>query len=260
MEVDLTRSREHLSRTLGELNTIEELKIGWTRNTEIECELVREQQFAGSARRKVESLHTFSKWKHLAINASVMSFALVGQYPKACILLSCSISSSGVVRLEATTDSSLYERTGGSVKRHLKYIGIFVETRVLTLCASICLERLDHPTQIGSYLRKLEWEFGRIEDTAAEIAMIRQRYKAVLKQSESTKSDFELVVMFGKPPKLQATFIVSSNFLFSPLNVVLDTLEGPDNSEDIQKLLVKKAKPGFGCLARTCGILCAFVR
>lgn len=258
MEDEVDKSRHHGAQKLEELTVIEGLLTAWGVHEDMFNQTSSEQQLGGSAQRNVMSLNCFCKWKPIGINSRTMSFTMMGPCPKACLHVECLSLPSGGVKLEACIKPTLFKKTNGLMQRQLKSVLHFVENRVAAIYSSVHMRQLDHPSDIGNFLRRIEWQFGRLEDTAAEMAMIHRRYKAVL--SASKTSDFNLVVSFGTPPKLRATFVISDDFLFSPISVSLESADSRIDTGALQNLLVKKEKPGFGCLARTCGIISAFLK
>lgn len=245
-------------------------------NQDLLTQLQALEQETEAAQRKIESLNVLRIWENISLKASSMTFALVGACPKGCISVSCKVMSSNVVRLDSRIETGLFKDNQRSKFKQLKPIMNFVEVRTVSLCSSINMNELSHPNCIASYLRNIEWKFARIQEIAAELVLIRNRYRTTLVQvvgPTTTTSDFNLIVRFGSSLKrtvITASFLVSETYIFSS-NIVLDIVVDDDQKEreaetkqqlldieTIQKLLRKRTKQGFGYLSRACGILSAF--
>ena len=108
-----------------------------------------------------------------------MSFVLLGPCPNGCLKICIDVTSSGQIRLESCICPDHFQRKGGILHRQVKSVLTFVESRVYSMCSSINEVQLNHPSQIGPFLQEIEWQLGRIEEAAVELAMIRRRYKAM---------------------------------------------------------------------------------
>jgi hypothetical protein len=264
VEEKLERSKRYLEVAREEERLVEGLTVACMNNDYVVNSLVSEKRAASSSERKVATLKGLRKWKPSTITASELSFNLIGPCPKACILLSCFISSSGTVACKAHIQPNLFEHKRNPVYKQFKPVASFIETHVSAICASISQKQLDSPRQIGSLLRRVEWALGRLEDTTAELAMLKRRYKANLLTKKSRDSlDFDVEVDFfypGNSAMLRATFGLSDAYPFSPVSVNLEAFQEQVDVAAIQKILLKNAKPGFGYLSRTCDVVSAFVR
>jgi hypothetical protein len=260
LENDVGRSQQYLECFAEDVRVVEAINSGWARCEELDSDTKKEQHMAWSVQKNISSLNYFWKWRPEAINPSKMAFILSGPSPKSSISISCLVGMSGTVTFQAQIQPELVERPKRSLQKQIKSMLHFVERRASTICSFIQSSQLESPSQIGSFLRTIEWKFGRMEDAAAEIAMIRRRYKTTFSFEKSVmNSDSELIVSFGVPTKLRATFFVSDAYLFAPIDVQVEAVETTLDVAALQYLLVKKAKPGFGCLARTCGIISAHI-
>jgi hypothetical protein len=261
MEKNLDRCQLHLRNSLDELAMIEKFGVASSCHDGGLTDLIKQQQTVESAQRSVMSLNSLRRWKPLQLNASCMSFVLLGPCPNACLKISIDVGSSGEIRLESSICPDHFQRKGGILHRQVKSVLNFVESRVSSISSYINMVKLNQTNQIGPFLQEIEWQLGRIEEAAVELAMIRRRYKAMLTSNPPTAEPrFVLVIGFGNPIKVRATFDVTDISLFSPFNLFLDSMDRTVNMEELEKLLLKTAKPGFGSLARVCGIISAFVK
>lgn len=219
---------------------------------------------AESAERSFVTLKGMSKWKPFIVSETQLSFQYIGLCPKSCIAMSFQISSLKPVKCVATVESKLFQNHGSLSAKQLGSVSSFIQARVNALCDAACQQQLQSPHEISSLLRSLDWELGRLEHTASELAQLKRRYQAYLTPAQlPNSSHFQLEIEFAgqsRSAKLRATFEISEDYPFSPLNVCLDTFDEQVDVEAIRKLLIKNAKPGYGYLSRTCDVIAAFLQ
>jgi hypothetical protein len=229
--------------------------------SQLTSELSGSRAAAESSEAGYSTITGINKWRPMELDESELSFQLVGPSPKTCVFISFQVTDIGPIACKARIQPNLYpkHKARSSMRFETRSIASFLEQRAADVCAMACKERLDTPSQIGAFLRRLEWELGRAEHTAVELAMLERRYKADISPNPSS---VELTVEFAsktRAAKLLATFELSAAYPFSPLNVCLDA-EGQVDVEAMRKLLIKNAKPGFGYLSRNCDVIAAYLR
>lgn len=191
------------------------------------------------------------------MNSSKMVFSLLGPCPEACISISCTTSTSGIVTFSAKTEPSLFSSTRKSILTKSNHILKFIEAQAMELSSFVRETRLKHPKCIGPFLREVEWTHGRSLELAAEIAIVGRRYKTILSPIKDSPSDFVLVIDFGL--KRRAQFRISNKKLFLHVSVDFKDTENDPTVESLQKVLKKTANPGIGYLAHTCDIISASI-
>lgn len=192
------------------------------------------------------------------MNDSELSFHYLGQNPASCVAVSFAILSTRVL-CQVKPCPEIFSKCASG--RPTKADAQYLKVAIADLCSGAARQIISSPTEIGSMLQLLEWKIGRLEQTAVELAMLRRRYNAQLQRPSSAGNYVQLEVEFvGKSNKLLAYFEISPSYPFSAVSIGMDLLEGTVDMEDIQKQLIKHAKPGFGYLSRTCDVVAAYVR
>ncbi len=201
------------------------------------------------------------RWKAPAISERELTFQYVGPTTDACVALTFTISKLGEVKCLAVPVNASAENTRNLVCLRVPLLSPFVKARVQSLCNEWSAKTFQHTSQISDGLRHFQWQMGRLEQTAMELLVLRRRHGAILTSSDGDVSTFKVEVDFcGCPSKLSASFELTTDYPFAPMNVILNTFEGSVDIEKIRALLIKNAKPGFGYLSRTCDVISACVR
>jgi hypothetical protein len=230
-------------------------------NQVLSTKLIEDEKAAISFKRKCDTLKGAVKFKPSILEANDFSFLYDGSSPKSCVVLSFHGSSTNSVSCDAKVDSSTFQNHGTMEANRLATVSSFVQVRVASLCGKVCRQTLHGLSEIPPYLRQLDWELGRLEGTAKEIAVLKERYRNQVSLNRVTDSShFHLKIHFTSlsgQSQLGASFEVREEYPFSPIIVCLDTFSEKINVEALQQLLVKNAKPGFGYLSRLCDIVAA---
>ena len=249
MESDIKLIQQESEQNQQSLKIIDMISAAYSENKNKIHDLAHEQENAESLCRKVDTLTSFRKLKVLSIDRNILRFAYLGPCPVACFEIACFIQSDGTVYFETKQDHTLFIKRKSGMERRVKSIERFLHVYISTIFANIHFERLSHPNLLGPYIRRLEWDFSRLEDAAWEILIVVRRYDAILRRVVSCESDFELIVLFGS--KMRVTFLLSQNDSFSPLKYKIEPFSYHLDVDTLVKLVRKEVKPGFGCLART---------
>jgi hypothetical protein len=261
MEEELVRSEGYMASVRSEHEVVGGIINMLSTRSQLTSDLSGSRAVAQTSETRYSTIMGINKWRPQELNEEGLSFQLVGPSPKTCVFISFQVAGTGPIVCKARIQPNLYpkNKARSSMRFKTRSILSFLEQRAANLCTMACKERLDKPTQIGPFLRQLEWDLGRVEHTALELSMLERRYTAAISPNPSS---VELKIEFAsqtKDAKLLATFELSAAYPFSPLNVCLDT-EGQVDIEAMQKLLIKNAKPGFGYLSRTCDVIAAHLR
>jgi hypothetical protein len=262
MEAELLRSQGCLDAAIQEDQALEDVAGAILNNRTLTKSLTEREPAADSAERSFVTLKGVTNWKPSTIDEAELSFQYVGPCPTN-ITLSFQISSQSSVKCIATVLPKLFHKHGSRGAKQHAQVSSFLQTRAAALCAAVCHEQMHTPHEIGPLMRRFEWQLGRLERTSAEVATLKRRYQAMLTPSQlPDSSNYQLEIDFSGPSgpsKLRATFEISEEYPFSPLNICLDTFDEQVDVEAIHKLLVKNAKSGFGYLSRTCDVIAAFL-
>jgi hypothetical protein len=249
-----------LEKSQKELTNVEEYVEGIQSYERTVSSLCEQKRLAESNQRAVTSISAIHCCQPISIKSASMSFSVAGKFPKTCVKVSCLITKDGRFILESTMQSDLFPRKSRMVKRGTKFVSPFIEACVAHVCSNFGGIHLEHLQHIGPYLNKLGWQLARIEDIAVEVDMVRQRYPCTLKANNvnGRNANFSLVVGFGTPTKLQATFDLSER-LFVSRHPKLLYVDKTLNHQHVERVLKHSAWTGYGSLAHTCAIIAAMI-
>jgi hypothetical protein len=217
-----------------------------------------------AAGRKWTTLKGLNAWLPRAISSTEMTFSYIGPCPKACVTVSFALSGPSSVLCKANVDPLAFPKNKSRNGGKLQLVMPLLVSRTSLLCEKMSSEKAN-PTEIGAFLRRNGWELSRIEITASELALLQRRYRASLSPSSLSGEGLMhvLEVDFQSRTtscKIRGSFFVSDAYPFDALNTQLDLLEGDTLLDELQQLLVKNAKPGFGYLSRMCDVISAYLR
>lgn len=262
MEAKLERTRAYSESAAKEEQVLSGVTTAVSENITLTNSLKEEEPAAESMEQGFVTLKGITKWKPAVLNEQELSFHYIGPAPKACMTVSFQISPSKSVKCTASVQPKLFHQHRARGSKRSPTMPSFLQRQVAAFCHSIEQQQLDSPKQIGSFLRQLEWQLGRMEHTASELATLIRRYQAVLQLSDDS-STVQLEVEFAGgsgSKKLRAIFDITDAYPYAPLNVCLDTFEEKVDVESMRKLLLKNAKPGFGYLSRTFDVIAAYTK
>lgn len=194
----------------------------------------------------------FSRLKPVHLREDEIAYEYIGPNPDACFELKCRPCEEKQWRCFLQPCKALFSKFVG---RMLKSVTPLYQTRLQFLAQQIA-NTYFQPNELREILRDIEMNLNRLHQTAFEIASLLQRYQAFLYGDDRGCVLCEVHVGKGEK-KIVATFEVSEGYPFSPVTV---DVEGDTDLEEIQRILKRGAKPGFGFIARTCNMLQAHLQ
>jgi hypothetical protein len=216
-----------------------------------------------TAGRKWNTLKGLNVWTVRTMTSTEMTFSYIGPCPKACVTVSFALSGASSVSCQARVDPLAFPKHKSRNGGKLQPVMPLLASRTSLLCEKMSREKAN-PTQIGAFLRRNGWDLYRIELTASELALLQRRYRATLSSNLSGEGNAHILeVDFQSRTTtrtIRGSFFISDAYPFDALNTQLVLLEGETELDELQQLLVKNAKPGFGCLSRTCDVISAYLR
>jgi hypothetical protein len=259
MEGDFLMLQESFDKTTMEANMYSDLINSIKENRALSTALGNEEESAMALSQKYDTLRGAMKFKPALLKDSNFKFQYHGSSSKTCMILSFLITSPTSVTCDAKVDAAKYENPFTTESSRLATMSTFLQVRMAGMCDKLCQTTLRSASEIALKLRRVEWEMGRLEGTAKEIAVLKERYR---NNVQFTRIDdsllFQLKLIFTSQSglrRLSVSFQITEAYPFSPLDICLDTFDEKIDVEALQKLLVKNAKPGFGYLSRICDIL-----
>jgi len=261
MEAKLERSRGYLESATKEDQMISAVTAAISENRSLTNNVREMETVAESMEQGYITQNGISRWEPSRLDEQELSFHYIGPCPKACIAVAFPMSNPSSVTCSATVQPKLFRGSGAQSSKFPLAVTGFLQRQATIICQSNNKIRLCSPKLIGQFLQQLEWQLGRTERTASELAALIRRYRAVLQLSDDS-STVQLEVEFAGrngSSKLRAVFDITDNYPFAPLNVCLDTFGEKVDVECMRKLLIKNAKPGFGYLSRTCAVVEAYI-
>lgn len=212
--------------------------------------------------RKYSYAKGIHRWKAPIISENEITFHYIGPTEDTRVVMTFTVSKEGEVNCVAKVANSIMEVFPENSRcLRIPLLTRFFKARTQALCTEWSGKVLSNASEISEVLRHFQWQMGRLEQTGMELLVLRRRYAAILTSSNDDVSTFKVEVDFsGMPSKLSASFELTKDYPFAPLNVILDSFEGSVDIEKIRKLLMKNAKPGVGYLSRTCDVISAFVQ
>lgn len=237
---------------------VSDLSDNASRHLSLTCELEGLIPVGATAGLKWNTLKGLNVWMARTMTSTEMTFSYIGPCPKACVTVSFALSGTSSAPCMASVDPLAFPKHKSRNGGKLKSVMPLLVSRTSLLCEKMSHEKVD-PTQIGAFLRRNGWDLCRIELTASELALLQRRYRATLSSNLSGEGHtYVLEVDFQSRTtsrKIRGSFIISEAYPFDALNTQLDLLEGETLLDELQQLLVKNAKPGFGYLSRTCDVI-----
>jgi hypothetical protein len=261
LEGDLHMFQENFDKATMEANMFSNLMNSIKENRAISIAIDSEEESAMALSQKYDTLWGAMKFKPALLKDPNFKFQYHGSSPKTCMMLSFQITSPTSVLCGAKVDATKYENPFTTESNRLATMSMFLQIRMADMCNKLCQTTLRSASDISPELRRVEWEMGRLEGTAKEIAVLKERYRSIVQFSRIDDSLlFQLKLTFTSQSglrRLGASFQITEAYPFSPLDICLDSFDESIDVETLQKLLVKYAKPGFGYLSRICDILAA---
>jgi hypothetical protein len=264
MESQLRRSKRYLDTTNEETRSLSEAVQAISLQFSLSQKRETIQRDARALSRKYKTTKGLHKWVPVNLTEDHISFHYVGPSPESSVELSFHPSSLEGVTCIAHVDKGIFQAYSSRLPSRVRIVSSFLQTRTASLTDEISSKTLSSPHQIGGVLRHFELLMGRHAQTASELVVLHRRYNAILAPSQIARSpNFQVEVDFSsssRSAKLSVAFELSDAYPFAPLNVCLDTFEGTVDVDELRRLLIKNAKPGFGYLSRTCDVIAAYLR
>lgn len=259
MEAKLARAESYLAAAKTDSELVVGLSVGQAQQDELHGKLLGEKGLAHCSEQDYASVAGMGKFMPAFMSEKELSYQFVGPCSSSCVSVSFKIPSLGKVDCDAVVKPGLFAKFSG---RPIKAAGSFVKCPVEQLCSEVSQTKLLSTREIHSFLRLVEWKICRLLHTASELAMLNRRYAAKVQSTGegNTVLEVDFCSKAGAAKKLMATFEMTQAYPFAPLNVDLDVFEGEVDMGELQNVLIKNAKPGFGYLSRTCDVIAAFLR
>jgi hypothetical protein len=149
-------------------------------------------------------------------------------------------------------------------KRLPKLVAEYLGIKNEKLCSSMQRLKQTNAWDMKRTLRSHAWTRCRLEVICSELSMLHRRYNASLATQENGDGDETLNVtvefsQVGSHVKLSGRFELTSSYPFGFLNTQVQQTGRQVDLDDLQGLLMKNAKPGFGYLSRTVAVINAFL-
>lgn len=117
--------------------------------------------------------------------------------------------------------------------------------------------------EIPNIMQNIEFQIGRIELIAHEIANLGNKYDSVLEHNSKTGA-FALTLDFisrTQTAKLRAVFdVVDEDYPFTPLDAVLENVIGVKEVDKVGEIVKRNVEPGFGYLKRACDTIAVYMK
>ena len=201
---------------------------------------------AGSSRAKYQMIESISRWESVRMIPSSMSFKFLGSFPESSLLLVFNLANKNRdVRMRAKFDSSGYKPRAGSLGKLSVSAASLLKRKTREIVAGYQKVPMQDPSDIGLLLRNLDWQIGRLEHLAVELATAANRYESnILLGGGDVALEVELTGCL-------ATVELNSHYPFQPLKVRVDVFEGHQiEIIPLQRHLVRHVKPGYEYMTR----------
>lgn len=260
LESEIKRSQMSIEKSQSDQRLVIDMDSAMRQNASLQAAASCQGSEAETSERRWVTLKGINKFKPVVINESTLCLHYVGICPQTCISVSFDISRQPITCL-ALPEPRAFNHSRHGIIRLSKQVLPFVKARVRSICKSASENITESPDAVKFAVHKLAWELGRLEHTTSELLFLQKRYEATFVLERET--DCFVEIDFAVPEsgtKVSTTFELSSAYPFSPLQVCLDLLDGDTDMENLRKLLIKNAKPGFGYLSRTCDVIASSLR
>jgi hypothetical protein len=241
------------------------------RNAEAEAEKQRKMKAAleptslkaVQVHREYSIITGLSRFKLSHFSTTLLNFNYLGLCPAACFSISFALHSSTSVKCRAEANPTIFEqpeRTTSDSTRALP--SRFFETFTPIICAEVSGTTLSGVSMVGEYLRQIDWQVCRLEETAAEVQHLKRRYKVVedLSSSAMSESAYTVRVDFfnrSQEQQLSVYFDIGRSYPFSWVNNRVVCNGNEFDVEWLDRYLSQHSKSGPGWLARTCDTISA---
>lgn len=260
LESDLTRSQEYLTTTKTEHQAFLNAVAAVEDQRYLASNLTKFTAESQSAERRFVTLEGATKWKLSKANEAELTINYLGPCSSVCMSLT---STPSTQECTLTKCPALYQKVSLQRAKQLASMTPFLQKCVTTICENVSQVRYA-PQQLVQLFNRLDLQMTRVENTATELAMLKRRYNAKISPCKASRSNtFAIEIIFVNKSNvaiLRATFEISQQYPFSPLDVCLDTFDDLIDVGLMRKLLIKNAKPGFGYLSRTCDIIATRIK
>lgn len=184
-----------------------------------------------------------------------LQFNILGPSPSSCLVVTFVLTDQSTVKCQALLKPELFSKNGNILPKSLS---IFFKSRVSALCDIISSKRLGSHTEIGTFLRQIEWEFCRLISVGSELSLILKRYKnkaRIIKLEDNGKLLLNIQFSGRRDAALNASFELNAGYPLDPAPVTFNVVKGKIDVALIRKQTLKNPKTGYGYLSRTCDML-----
>jgi hypothetical protein len=252
---------EDLERELKSLQLrnelLENLRIAEA-ETEKQCKTRAELEStclkAVKAHREYSVMTGLGRFKLSHFSPSRLNIDYVGSCPAACFSISFALHSSTSVNCSAEANPNVFEQPERTTRA---LPSRFFETFTPIICAEVSGTTLSGVSMVGEYLRQVDWQVCRLEETAAEVQHLKRRYKVVEDVSSSARSESPYTVQVdffnrSQEQQLSVYFDIGRSYPFSWVNNKVVCNGNEFDVEWLDRYLSQHSKSGPGWLSRTC--------
>lgn len=242
------------------LENLRDLEVATERHRKTTAAMESTCSQAVQVQREYSIMTGLSRFKVSHFSPTRMIFDFVGCCPAACFSILFTLEETSRVNCRAEANPSAFEK-GECSSPVLS--SRFFETFTPIICAEVSATTLSSASMVGEYLRRIEWQVCRLEQTGLEVEHLKRRYKVVEEESSAkigSGSVYSVRVDFfsrSKERQLSVSFDIDRAYPFSWVDNKVACNDNAFNLEWLDRYLSQHSKSGPGWLSRTCDTISA---
>lgn len=256
IEADLEAAENELLHTRQESQKIGSLLNSLEEKRDLETGLSRDRKIVEKKFEALTMIEGIHNWKVVRADASKISIEFSGAIPELCFRLNFLVMSSGSVISEVAGGVSL-DRPKEVHRQFTPSVKAFLAERSQLLQKEITSSELKSSSEIIDKVHQMEWFLGRLDIIGKEISMLEIRHSGKFERSSESSTCYDLYLSIQNKSTeswVKTTFEIGDWYPF-----VLDMdISGEIDVIDMERQLIKNAKPGYGYLSRACDVIGAF--
>ena len=250
--------RKHQSR----LQLLESNFIAIEKQQQISTELHSVQNKAERSREKLVSIEGLLLWDIKNIENSNLNISYKTIVPEVNLSLHFEKNDLSRFRCNAHLEKVESKQTFKTRSRNELSPGIrgFSNAQLNSYCDEIKKADLTSMGDIKAKLNVLEWKIGRLNDIVRELKWLEKtHFSEVMNKNEVFLVSLQ-ISNHDRTKILGMEFEINTSYPFTPMEITFNHLLGNIEIDSLKRQLLKTAKPGFGYMSRTCGIISSYLQ
>ena len=258
----IAQEDEELRKCLSQVHLLDSNFSALEKQRQLSTELRSIRDNAERSREKLVSIEGLLLWDIKNIDNSNMNITCQTIVPGVKLLLHFEKSDVSRFRCNAYLEKVESKQSFKTLSKYQLSPGIkdFWSTQMNSFCDEIKMADLTSMVDIKENLNILEWKIGRLNDVVRELKWMEKTHlsEVIIKNKVFLVS---LQISNNETTKrLGLEFEIKTSYPFTPMDITFNDLLGKIDIDSLKRQLLKTAKPGFGYMSRTCGIISAYLQ